>query len=467
MSNRQFSIYIKNNNGNVKRKLVNKGNQKKAFSRRKRGAKRKGARRSKLKPTTKSKWNIVKNSISNISMTENRKKFLNLIENRNTTTYRTLKKKFFSQHKLDLKKRYFFDIDFDDVLILSLPSESASNSIVYKLKKGRKQYILKVTGMEHIEGKYSAPDVENKIYSIMSILIEKKITPHIFSLVTSSNKEIPISVINSSFRTEIENIFRNPKIKFLYPMVVETSDSSKEITTLHDFLLTHLNILPKEKKNNIFIILLFQIMYTLEIFNRIGIKHNDLHLKNIFVQINKKNYINDNNEIYFNKYTLDKSYLIPNIGINIRIFDFDRTCKLNNSIFPEYGYIESKKIPQLNDININCLENPSFDTYKVIGEIYHRMHKDKYNFDNEMTILENFFSSDGINLLKSTDFYHDGVFYKDLFYKGHRYYLINKPISESLMMNTNKICQFLGNSIEKNFKKGNIEIFQEFSFNNI
>lgn len=248
MSNRQFSIYIKNNNGNVKRKLVNKGNQKKAFSRRKRGAKRKGARRSKLKPTTKSKWNIVKNSISNISMTENRKKFLNLIENRNTTTYRTLKKKFFSQHKLDLKKRYFFDIDFDDVLILSLPSESASNSIVYKLKKGRKQYILKVTGMEHIEGKYSAPDVENKIYSIMSILIEKKITPHIFSLVTSSNKEIPISVINSSFRTEIENIFRNPKIKFLYPMVVETSDSSKEITTLHDFLLTHLNILPKEKK---------------------------------------------------------------------------------------------------------------------------------------------------------------------------------------------------------------------------
>ena len=50
---------------------------------------------------------------------------------------------------------------------------------------------------------------------------------------------------------------------------------------------------------------MFQIFYTLHIFNLLGIKHNDLHLENIFVILRKKIYFGSNFEnlienIYFN-----------------------------------------------------------------------------------------------------------------------------------------------------------------------
>ena len=34
--------------------------------------------------------------------------------------------------------------------------------------------------------------------------------------------------------------------------------------------------------------ILFQILYTLEVYNRIGVKHNDLHTNNIFVLVREK-----------------------------------------------------------------------------------------------------------------------------------------------------------------------------------
>ena len=241
MSNRNYSIYIKNEKGNVQRKVLKKKNsisQKKKIVRRKRGTKRKGSKRS--KPQI-SRWNMVKNRLSNISnMKNNRKLFLNTIENRNTTIYRKIKRSVLSKLKINLKKKYLIDFDFDEIKIISKPTNSASNSIVYLLRKDTKQYILKITGMKKFMGDYSPADTEKRIYSIMNLLVDRNITPHVFTLTYSSNKEIPIKNINRELTTEINSIFDNSKIKYIYPMITETANSTKMITTFNEFILKKL-----------------------------------------------------------------------------------------------------------------------------------------------------------------------------------------------------------------------------------
>ena len=53
-------------------------------------------------------------------------------------------------------------------------------------------------------------------------------------------------------------------------------------------------------------------------------------------------------------------------------------------------------------------------------------------------------------------------------YKGHRYYLMNLEIPNTLMDSTLKICHKLGSKIEtKYIDIGSMEQFQEFSIHNI
>ena len=437
-------------------------------SRRKRGSKRPGAKRSKK---IQSKWSMIKNRLSNIASlkkeTSNRKAYLNLIENRNTRQYRKMKRKMLSDLKIDITKKYFLDFKFDDVKLLSRPDDSASNSIVYLLKSGNKQYILKITGMKTIKGKLSPPDTERRIYSIMSLLVDKNITPHVFTLTESANKEIKIDNINKDFAVELNRLFRSSKIKYVYPMITETTDSTKDIMTLYEFMKREMVQLSSKKMKIIFQVLLFQLIYTLHVFNLVGLKHNDLHLKNVFVQINRKNIITNSQDNYCNKYVVGKNeYLIPNIGIDIRIFDFDRTCKLNNGVFPEFGEIESTYLKELYRLHINCNDNPSFDTFKVLGEL-HKIASGKYQLKILEFILSNFFTSKGLNLLIN-DYYYDqttNVLYRDLIYKGHKYYLMDRPLPESLMDSTENICKTLGEILSKTLDLSKTEVFQEFSTN--
>ena len=53
-------------------------------------------------------------------------------------------------------------------------------------------------------------------------------------------------------------------------------------------------------------------------------------------------------------------------------------------------------------------------------------------------------------------------------HKGHRYYLINKKIPNTIMAETKDICKILGKMILDNIvDPSSIEIFQEYSTHNI
>lgn len=154
--------------------------------------------------------------------------------------------------------------------------------------------------------------------------------------------------------------------------------------------------------------ILFQFLYTMECLNNIKFKHNDLHPGNILIEFNKNNILNNDYVINnYNKFILTKKnkfynfnidnidinnkfetdntnypdkqeYLVPDIGINIKIFDFDNSILFNNHQEPSIicDNIYSKQLPfnetqylyQINPPNIknNTIPNNIDDIYSNI-----------------------------------------------------------------------------------------------------
>jgi hypothetical protein len=93
--------------------------------------------------------------------------------------------------------------------------------------------------------------------------------------------------------------------------------------TLHNFLKKNINKFIKDKY--LWNILLFQLLYTLTVIQLKypNFRHNDLHLKNILVS----EYYNYGVNLY--KIKLKNKiyeYYIPNVGFQIRLWDFDWAC---------------------------------------------------------------------------------------------------------------------------------------------
>ena len=87
-------------------------------------------------------------------------------------------------------------------------------------------------------------------------------------------------------------------------------------------------------------IVFFQLFYTLECFNRIGFRHNDLHLGNILVLENPPE-IRDNLRLFRYKDMRGKQKVIkiPYGRWDIRIFDLDRAQKSTAPSSNDYSFL--------------------------------------------------------------------------------------------------------------------------------
>ena len=137
--------------------------------------------------------------------------------------------------------------------------------------------------------------------------------------------------------------------EYFYVLLNETGDKNVKIRSLYNtiekiILNVKLRYLSFDEAMKILYNLLFQILYTLEVYNRIGVKHNDLHTNNIFVLVREKNYI-DTRDVFMNESKAPEKFYrtykfrhsdgtlhelkLTKLGFDVRIYDFDRTCKLN------------------------------------------------------------------------------------------------------------------------------------------
>jgi hypothetical protein len=275
---------------------------------------------------------------------------------------------------------------YPSIQLISNPQDSASGAAVYLLHNHKREgFILKLNfifNKRDFNDLGSFPATEDKIYKLMNELVKKRITPHVITRMDS----LRIKTNDLDDKTIIPPMKNS--VYGIYAMLNETSSHNVKLTTLYDFFkkLQNIGSLTNEVKYEIILNILFQILYTLEAFNKIGLKHNDLHMGNILVFEEPRS----------NKYI---QYILSNgrkvnlehIGFTTRIFDFDRSCKKKISKSRDFNYaIEPSNKQIYAGIGQTCIPNAKFDTYKllyslvnllepIIGDLFYEFfHEDSY-----------------------------------------------------------------------------------------
>lgn len=211
--------------------------------------------------------------------------------------------------------------------------KTGSESLVLKLvvKKTNRCIILKITPF------FNSAINEIQAYSITNTLIERNVTPCIIKL-----HKLPSYILN---KNKVHDKVK-PLIKFDQSMVIATET--------YCFRLVNLNSVKLTQPLNLF----FEVLYTLECFDRIGLTQSDLHPKNILIASlkGKKNYYNK--YIYTSKNGITKTFYLPTTGQHCRIFDFDRAKNIQRK-----GIHKSLQMKK-------SLNKPQIDALSEFGTLY-------------------------------------------------------------------------------------------------
>jgi hypothetical protein len=387
----------------------------------------------------------------------------NKLEEVNTVVYRTkykidkLKATLFLKEGGLLDKNEYLFLNqkyFDSINVISKPSNSGSDSVVVILKKAKQQFILKLTFVDSYDVKpLNYPDTEAQMYNIMDILVRRNITPHVFMLVGCFGENVKRSAINPAFNTWLKK-YNNYK-SYVYPILTETSNDDSRLMTLHemfDYLSKWSIVKSDDFICSIYYNIIFQIMYTIQCFIKVGIKHNDLHSGNIFILMRPQNIIKStisSTKKFCRRYKyrdasgVVQSVLIPNIGLDVRIFDFDRSVKHKNDFRYYPDGIKTIYMKNLKQLGSNDVVNPHSDTYKLLCHLFHN----KYVPKNIILFVKKCFSAHGLSACSNGYYTLPGKTNKKFVDKpswnGHRYYLLLKPLPDGIMKSNLEILEEL------------------------
>ena len=348
--------------------------------------------------------------------------------NKNTISSRT----FFSDTKFiklsDDKKKCV--LNNDELISKTIISSgtTGSKAIVYLVKEKKsphKHYIIKKSPTQYpLKRKSASNSVSNSVSNSASNsasnsssnLLDNSIEKSTEYLIIMSEAKMYNNVMNtlvSNYITPyvimgqgIINCEKEGKNIFL---INETGSSvnTKEVLSLEQFLTKY-----ADKLNKLIILhILFQIVYTLVCFNKINFQHNDLHVGNVLVFIRNKNALDNvnffklNNEYYNFKYDKDKktgNFNLYDIGIDIRIYDFDHSFKL--PVNTQYPSLNSAIHPPKDNPSMYTIYFSNQDLFTIICGIFTELLrifiKDKKQYNNLLDclfILQNYLNYEKIN----------------------------------------------------------------------
>ena len=307
-------------------------------------------------------------SSSNASKSKSVKRVTHMKSNRRMTTRSRMNKSKTIRSGVDIvKPNCFIDGDFFDNydLVKNFKSKSVSKSQIMIFNKKTEPFTTLIIKKIPLLTPFDSQSfmVEEIHYKILSILVERNITPHLFLSFQS----------NTCSETETEK----------YGIIINETCNSNIFTmkSLDEFIRENIK---HDKFCEAFINILFQILYTLMCFEKINFKHNDLHFGNIMLCIrNSSNILKKDWNIHMlNKYSysLNKDghenlVFLADTGIYARIYDFNISTKnkaettipvLNGEIHfkdPQVG-MAYKNIIISNEINLYS------DLFKLLGDLF-------------------------------------------------------------------------------------------------
>ena len=135
---------------------------------------------------------------------------------------------------------------------------------------------------------------------------------------------------------------------------------------------------------------LFQILYTLKVFNKIGLRHNDIHLDNIWIETLS----NEKEMIYF---VDENTYYMINTTNLVKIFDFDLSTVSKSSVSKSSvsKIMENTKLTNdfCDSYGMCNNYNPYFDVFLVFCNLYITIQELKKGRTEEADFLKKFIKS--------------------------------------------------------------------------
>lgn len=250
-----------------------------------------------------------------------------------------------------------------------ISSGTSSGAQIYLYNQDNNNYVIKFICIYSHRIKLEIIN-EYKIYNYLNMLRYLNVCDNI--------------ILNYDSAIYTNTNYDNVKYKKCFVMVNETYTANETCITLYTFLnnLKQINNTKLEiYLKQIIPTLLFQLTYTLECLVRVKAIHNDLHLNNILVFINNNNIIDkpenftidnlkynkyilkprapfnyfgpDNVKHIKNKYNIqtnnnEHTYLVPDYGFKIKIFDFDNSSIYNINNKPVFS--NNNSINEYNDM---------------------------------------------------------------------------------------------------------------------
>src|SRR3989344_452498 len=206
-------------------------------------------------------------------------------------------------------------------------------------------------------------NAELNIIKLLSYFVINSYTPHIILPITTFDTDIELfaKLVDNGYISEqnnkyLEFIKKYKKNKYYSKVSILISEWANGGDLLEYIRNNHNTMNLLEWK-----VIIFQILSVLAIihFKYPSFKHNDLKANNIMVH-----HINLNKKII--TYTINNiTYKIPNIGIQIKITDFDFSCISN--------IVKNNKVESdwASNININSQQNQYYDIHYFFNTLIH------------------------------------------------------------------------------------------------
>ncbi|BCS83159.1 putative serine/threonine-protein kinase [Cotonvirus japonicus] len=213
-------------------------------------------------------------------------------------------------------------------------------------------------------GNLSRPEnVELRMLKLLSYFVVNKKTPHYVLPIGTFNTDIkkfvniPENFINLSdeknemYRKFIERYYEGEFEDFVSVLISEWCNGGD--------LLDYIRKNYKSMSLKCWTIIFFQILFTLaQTHNKYpSFRHNDMKANNILVQITNNGVVNLNESFGYSFENEKIKFIIPNIGITTKIWDFDFACI--------DGIIDNKKVDSdwTKKINITKRKNRYYDMH--------------------------------------------------------------------------------------------------------
>jgi len=341
-------------------------------------------------------------------------------------------------------------------ILSSETKASASETVIIfgKLRTTSENVVIKISFPDIYNYENSGLLSEIELYKTINTLLIHKFTPNVAKYIgfwecnINSLMNTIITDQRKIFKKSLDEIYQNNP----YGDVDENSNANMLVIEKINGI-SFDNYVDSTQDEKSIIALIFQVIYTLNVFNVVGIRHGDLHMGNIMIDSTHSNTSrrfgnaikgNITNNAKYITYVLEPSikktgsyYNIPS-NVLAKIYDWD-FGGIYNPVF-NFPKIDNIKADDMCNSISSCNRNTKGDLYTFLGTLWYKL-KSANKYQNIISFIERNINIDLLMFGMPGDSVPGPTFDK---LGGFHFRLCNGPLvydlEKSLLIHTGNKC---------------------------